>query len=391
MNAENFHEYLKNPSKLYQINYQELKSLVLQYPFSPNLRYLLLLKSQFENHKESDRNLVSAAIYSLDREQLHKKVQQNSRLLEIHENYSLMEDFLELKDLTTLEDLASNLSSEPTQTVNPVLKSLDIEPGSSETPHESSLNENFTKIDTPEFLENLFVEAEEKESIGINNLSDSKDTELEEFEQSSALPDNADLPVIDEFRKDISASASNDEEQQSEASGQSSDTFEMQQPEEEIKGNEDKSHLNVPILFEDESEKDVTSKGNVSLEITNPDVKKAAGETMPQPVPKDSFNSWLRQLSPPKVKVLSGDLREIALPSTTNEDEQHDEMENDMASDLAEQSIAEDENLASETLAALFEAQGHYTKAIAMYERLSLQNPEKSSFFAAKIEKLKKK
>lgn len=47
--------------------------------------------------------------------------------------------------------------------------------------------------------------------------------------------------------------------------------------------------------------------------------------------------------------------------------------------------------IASEALAVLLTNQGHYEDAIAMYQQLSLKNPEKSSFFAAKIESIKDK
>jgi hypothetical protein len=59
------------------------------------------------------------------------------------------------------------------------------------------------------------------------------------------------------------------------------------------------------------------------------------------------------------------------------------------AQELAERSVKEKVSVASETLARLYAAQGFKTKAIAMYERLSLQFPEKSSYFAAEIDKLK--
>lgn len=57
---------------------------------------------------------------------------------------------------------------------------------------------------------------------------------------------------------------------------------------------------------------------------------------------------------------------------------------------LAERSITENKELVSETLARLLAKQGHRDKAIAMYERLYLVFPEKSAYFAAEIEKLKK-
>lgn len=57
---------------------------------------------------------------------------------------------------------------------------------------------------------------------------------------------------------------------------------------------------------------------------------------------------------------------------------------------LAEKSVAEREEVVSETMARLFAAQGHRERAIALYERLSLAFPEKSDYFAAEIDKLKK-
>lgn len=57
----------------------------------------------------------------------------------------------------------------------------------------------------------------------------------------------------------------------------------------------------------------------------------------------------------------------------------------------AKQSVTEDEELITETLARVFELQKNYKKAISAYERLSLKFPEKSAYFAAQIENIKKK
>ncbi len=62
----------------------------------------------------------------------------------------------------------------------------------------------------------------------------------------------------------------------------------------------------------------------------------------------------------------------------------------DIDEDQVGQSVSIEGAAISETLAKLMVKQGHILKAIEMYEKLSLINPEKSAYFAALIEKLKK-
>ena len=51
-------------------------------------------------------------------------------------------------------------------------------------------------------------------------------------------------------------------------------------------------------------------------------------------------------------------------------------------------SIQADSSLGTETLAVILEKQGKYDKALAIYRNLLAQNPEKSSNFAPRIERL---
>ena len=87
-----------------------------------------------------------------------------------------------------------------------------------------------------------------------------------------------------------------------------------------------------------------------------------------------AFRTWVSQFKVPPLP-----------PPPSKVKESPDPVQN-----LVSKSVKENEQVASETLARVLARQGHKEKAIAMYERLILANPEKSAIFAAAIQELQK-
>jgi heat shock protein HspQ len=92
---------------------------------------------------------------------------------------------------------------------------------------------------------------------------------------------------------------------------------------------------------------------------------------------------------PEKKEVIpSGDLIEKFLRDAPRMPRPKKEFYNPV--NLAARSIEENEDFYTETYASICLKQGNASKAIKIYEKLSLRNPEKSSYFAGLIEKIKK-
>lgn len=107
-----------------------------------------------------------------------------------------------------------------------------------------------------------------------------------------------------------------------------------------------------------------------------------------------SFTDWMASLSDPSDNVTSklstADSLEIIERFIENEDEVVPKRAEFFSpTKVAKKSTEDNEEIVSETLAKIYAAQGEVNKAISTYNKLSLLHPEKSSYFAALIQKLK--
>ena len=127
MNNEQLTAYLKDESYLYTLSYEELKTLVVQYPYATNLRVLLLKKSYIEQNKDYERNLQMAAAYSTNRRFLYKLVKKLKTLQNVPENVILGEDYLELTELSNIEKMLEGRHVSEIYNDNNVTLSSDLQ------------------------------------------------------------------------------------------------------------------------------------------------------------------------------------------------------------------------------------------------------------------------
>ena len=104
-----------------------------------------------------------------------------------------------------------------------------------------------------------------------------------------------------------------------------------------------------------------------------------------------SFAEWLRFFQLLKTEASDEEAARRAVKASWQKErlaaalEEEEEEIPEVVFEMALTSIAQEGNMASEPLALIYAKQGKWEKAIEVYQRLQLRNPQKSAYFAEKI------
>ncbi len=426
MSPEAFPQFLNDPRLLHRISYQELKTLVMQYPYCFNLRYLLYQKSRLDGNTDEERNLGIAATYALDRTQIRNLIsntdenQNEIEFLEL-ENQNEIHEGLELPIL----DFSDGIESSGITDDEPPVE-LDLTLGQPEFIPEE-ITDAKEKPEEPENFEELFSEEEEKEDefiaeqetlnlekINTRELELSIDTEemgnIETVKPKDIVDNTPETEKTEEVITEFQLEASDEEEILSASPDLEKEiddgilaaiskltTQQSEEYEDELEKEEEE------FVIEEDEEEPISP----NLEDVVP-LKKENTTTK-----ENTFSSWLMQFGKPAIS--KEDAHEEEEPKEdenqgnpikvegkrigkiiSNYRKEQEETDSDSnkkkvrVMQFAEKSLRENEEIISETLAKILLIQTKYDKAIRMYEQLSLKFPEKSSYFAAEIKKIEK-
>ena len=390
MNAESFALYLRNPSMLYQASYQELKSLSLLYPYCQNIHLLLLQKSYLEGLPEWGQNLHKAAAYSIDRTFLYRLMKQMDAKTPETDSFLLDEEYLELKSLAELDEEMALLERQSPET-NLASQSLSFNFPMPPTPL------NISPDDDDDFHEDFLISngsapvAEEHEAASLSPAGAQEDMGSQD-KAAEAVADTQYFPTTAKAEAQV-ASPSADAVHDAVAIALIIANLPLEAhnaPPPEPKGNKEKPVMASPHLavlnhpIQRASHRQVPAVQPISAHY----------DALASPLPKNSFTSWVEQFQPPHIQNQLHELmesRQLEVKRKKNKRKKEAKQAASLAGlpPSAIRSITENEEIATETLAEILQAQGFKDKAIEMYQRLMLVFPEKSSYFASKIENLK--
>ncbi len=423
MTREQLTQYISDPQALLQLNYEELKSIVMQFPYATNLRLLLYQKSALENHKDADRHLQMVSTYTTDRKRLYNLVQS----MQPQKIKQTETDVLELTALSAIEKLLTERNALKIETLLhsveekkslalPLLDDVaqnnllggkkELEISEKLIPQSDILKDTKTTFHLSDLVK---PENTPSEVMLSEPVTESAEAEIKLAEKAKEIFLEIKKPVIDleitntsVKQLDVAQTAFNNLSLQEKLSfSEWLNQFQTFSKIEPAQNGLSKTLVDAPeetkLLVEENATQNAIENLVYDVEPVKKSEKILNDELMAQMFGEaNSVSDSLFLPTSPRndlgiAAMFSADVEETEDDSDTKDAEKNNapkiKKKREMHS-LAVNSIALDEDIASETLADLLVMQGNNKKAINMYKRLSLQNPDKIHYFAEKIREL---
>jgi hypothetical protein len=406
MFQEEFNKIITDPVNIMDIPLADVKGISERYPYCQIAQVMYAKKLRELNSPLFEQQLKKAAVAVFDRNVLYQYIEQpvtpqfvdaqlesKSKVLveEVIPTAEIPEtiDTSKVKDQyePSVEITPENVVAEIPEVITPVVESVNldvVEAIADETPlaHIQPEMEEMSEIS---------ISGAENEQI-LNDLIDS----IPELEQPEII-DPVEPELLNNEQAEIAETTYLAEESVLQTNDSAVMDDEMTIEAEFMEMNTEEPIFELPGYDIEQELGTLAEEDMIKINIT-----KTMSESTNDEVFEDSFLGWLNRLgSPSKGKIVA--MKTANLPvkkylqaspvagKTVENSRQEKVMDEIIAGELARKSLQADEHLVTETYARILTMQGKYQKAVDMYLKLSLLKPQKSDYFAALIDQIKKR
>jgi hypothetical protein len=361
MNKADLAKYLKNPEDLDNQSIQEVNLLKEEFPYFQTAHLLATKNHHNIGSADFEKTLHLAAAYVSDRRVLYD--------LLFNPGLAAIRMSKEKPAATTSRIIKNNLKDNISETLNNQIRNLES-----------------TDYDKMELIPEVAIDVRKEYGEGVEfddlDLRISLSLEGDDYREKegaggeAAVGEETQEPVVEVEPEILELEDQVFDLQDGhtgEMAAESNDAAEGQPVMEELVSSEHDEPIEFDLEEKDVEERDVEERDADAPPVDSEEkVEAKDGEPADQSVKKVTNDDLIDNfISKGSGKIIPTD----------------DSVEH---VDISEESVREHEGFITDTLAKIYIRQGYYSKAIFAYEKLILKFPEKSSYFAAQIEEIKK-
>jgi tetratricopeptide (TPR) repeat protein len=399
MNKTEFIQLIQNPELLTAKHVAALKQMVIDFPYNTHARVLLAKALFNEKHYDYDKFLKQTALAVPDRDVLYHYLHDLTPQWQIpQQQFVVTPPISDPPSIPIASSAINNAVEEEEKVLESTLKQEQrpevTEPKVEEVEEESKEEAAVAGIE--EDVEVQQTKDELDVDLAISTLLEEtqvttptapiiEETKVEEITLTKTveLVDSIEPQNVPEERTVADADENEEDEELSFVEWLQRKNNPKTENKPDDKASSDLKPLEVTPNTEETKTEEVAVAKQEPIEVAKPEVEKTALPTATVEVTKEEIEKAVAKSNINDFhNILDKFIKEN--PSISRPKAEFFNPVN-----MARQSVEEDEELVTETLANLYYKQGNHKKAIRAYEKLCLLYPSKMSYFASLIQKIK--